>query len=379
MYPAYSRWIHSYRDLPLLLNQWNSVVRWEFQHPLPFIRSREFLWQEGHSAFCTREEAEKEVHQRLSTYQEVYENLLAVAVIPGHKTENEKFAGADFTSSVEAFIPTSGRAVQAATAHHLGQNFARIFDIKFLDADSCMKYAWQTSWGFTTRSLGIMVMTHGDDKGLVLPPAVSPIQVVIIPIFTKKDVETDDHVRKAVTNLEKVLEKIKLRFFVDGRENVTIGFKYNHWELKGVPVRISVGPRDVASNSITVYRRDVSTSTSMTSDDQTVATSISSLLSDIQKNMLERSKERLDSSLVSVTCWAEFLEVVSRGKLALALWCGRSECENDIKTGTFDQNECKSVKSLCVPFQYKTKELVRESCFACSFPSKQWTLFGKSY
>ena len=243
MYPAYAKWIRSHRDLPLRLNQWCNVVRWEFKHPQPFLRTREFLWQEGHSAFATKAEADAEVLEILELYRRVYEEFLAVPVIKGRKSENEKFAGGLYTTTVEAFIPTSGRGIQGATSHCLGQNFAKMNDITFEDGKREKALVWQNSWGITTRTIGVMVMVHGDDKGLVLPPKVASFQVVIVPcgISASNEATVRDDVHATAVRLRDELKAAGVRAHVDLRDNQTPGWKYNHWELKGVPLRLEVG------------------------------------------------------------------------------------------------------------------------------------------
>merc|ERR1719412_2932060 len=259
MYPAYAKWIQSYRDLPIKLNQWNNVVRWEFKHPQPFLRTREFLWQEGHTAFATFNEAKEEVLTILDLYRQIYEDILAVPVIIGKKTEKEKFAGGEYTTTTEAYIASAGRAIQGATSHHLGQNFSKMFDIVFEDPDTGeKKYVYQNSWGFTTRSLGVLIMVHGDNQGLVLPPKVACIQVVIVPCGITASLAEED--RKALyrtcEEYESKFKSVGVKVRGDYRENYSPGWKFNHWELKGVPIRMEVGPRDVKNNQVVLVRRD---------------------------------------------------------------------------------------------------------------------------
>jgi len=264
MYPYYAQWIRSHRDLPLRLNQWTNVVRWEFKYPTPFIRSREFLWQEGHTAFATKQEADDEVVEILGLYRQVYRELLAVPVIQGKKSSKEQFAGALYTTTVEAFIPETGKGIQGATSHCLGQNFSRMFGIEYETEDKAggeagtgRAHAWQNSWGLTTRSLGVAIMTHGDDRGLVLPPRVAPKQCVIIPIPNSK---TPPDVQAAmlakVKELRAALEARGVRCETDARVDKTPGWKYNAWELKGVPVRVELGPRDMDGGVVVLARRD---------------------------------------------------------------------------------------------------------------------------
>lgn len=261
IYPYYSKWIRNNRDLPLKMNQWCNVVRWEFKNPIPFIRGREFLWQEGHSCFSTRKEADEEVLEVLELYRKVYEELCAVPVIKGKKTESEKFAGGDYTTTCEVFIPESGRSIQSCTAHSLSQNFSKMFDIQYettqvVDGKNISKkqYVWQNSWGFSTRSLGVIVMTHSDDNGLVLPPKIAPMQIVIIPLyFTNADNnKTDVYCRE----IEKRLKQIGIRVYFDNDNNHRAGNKFNIYELRGVPLRLEIGPRDIEKCVATYCRRD---------------------------------------------------------------------------------------------------------------------------
>jgi prolyl-tRNA synthetase len=240
MYPSFKKWIRSHRDLPLKINQWCNVVRWEFKNPMPFIRTREFLWQEGHTAHASLLDASAEVYQVLDMYESVYAHLLAVPVIKGNKTESEKFAGALYTTTVEAFIPGSGRGIQAATSHNLGQNFAKMFGIDFADDKGDKRTVWQNSWGMTTRSIGIMIMLHADNKGLVLPPRVAPIQVVLVPVVMKECSmqQLGEYMRGLVAELEAAGIRTKL----DDAQHHNPGWKYNHWEMKGVPIRVEVRP-----------------------------------------------------------------------------------------------------------------------------------------
>jgi prolyl-tRNA synthetase len=254
MYPFFAKWIRSHRDLPLEINQWCNVVRWEFKDATPFLRSREFLWQEGHTAHTSYEEAQKRVLSILELYKQVYEDLLAVPVIKGQKTEIEKFAGGYHTTTVEAYINGSGRAIQGATSHNLGQNFGKMFKIYYEDDQGERAIPWQTSWGLTTRTIGVTVMAHGDNKGLVLPPRVAPIQVIIMPI-TMKNVDYSELLNYA-EEIKSILKRKEVRADVDSRQNYTPGWKFNHWEQKGVPIRVEVGPRDLANKQMRLVRRD---------------------------------------------------------------------------------------------------------------------------
>uniref|UniRef100_A0A183E3Z8 proline--tRNA ligase n=1 Tax=Gongylonema pulchrum TaxID=637853 RepID=A0A183E3Z8_9BILA len=253
MYPSYAKWVQSHRDLPIRLNQWCNVVRWEFKHPTPFLRTREFLWQEGHTAFQTAAEAEEEVFTILDLYAKVYTDLLAIPVTKGRKSEKEKFAGGDFTTTVEAFVPVNGRGIQGATSHHLGQNFSKMFNISFEDPETGKRsFAWQNSWGMTTRTIGAMIMIHGDDSGLVLPPRVAPLQVIVIPvgITAQMDEETKKKIIVKAEEIAKNLKNSNIRAESDLRDNYSPGWKFNHWELKGVPIRLEIGPMDLAKSQV---------------------------------------------------------------------------------------------------------------------------------
>ena len=319
MYPAYSKWIRSHRDLPLRLNQWTNVVRWEFKHPTPFLRTREFLWQEGHSAFATRAEADVEVLQILDLYARVYEELLAVPVIKGRKSEKEKFAGGLYTTTVEAFIPTNGRAIQGATSHCLGQNFSKMFHIEFVDTDTQTKLVWQNSWGLTTRTIGVCVMVHGDDQGLVLPPRVAPVQVVVILIFSK---ETDAQRAEMTRAAEETVAKLVaagIRVKIDDRDNYSGGWKFAHWEQKGVPLRLELGSRDMASGTFAAVRRLDGAKFSVPLGDAAVP-AIATALTTIQADMLAKARAVRDSHVSIVTRWEDFVPALDRGDLVLAPW-----------------------------------------------------------
>lgn len=396
MYPAYSDWIKSHRDLPLKLNQWSNVVRWEFKYPTPFLRTREFLWQEGHTAHATFEDAEAMVMDILDLYRRVYEDLLAVPVIPGYKTEAEKFAGGYRTTTVEAYIAGSGRAIQGATSHHLGQNFGKMFDITFQDDKGKTEIAWQTSWGLTTRSIGVMVMVHGDDTGLVLPPRVAPLQVVIVPIFSKKLLPEE-----AAPYCEAILADLKahgIRAKYDDRTMYNPGWKYNHWEQKGVPIRVEVGPRDIEQKNARIVTRH-----NGEKDDipvEGLGQELAKKLDQIQKDMFLKAKEARDPHVVKVTEWKDFVPNLEKHNLVLTPWCGgehqdrekfvkeksreeslaaRGEQGEDEKTST-----SVAAKTLCVPFDQP--ELAKGTkCFASGVDGLEekdatcWVLWGRSY
>ncbi len=363
MYEAYSKWIRSYRDLPLKLNQWCNVLRWEFKHPVPFLRGREFLWQEGHTVYADKKDSEKEVLDILELYRRVFEELLAVPVIKGVKSENEKFAGADYSTSIETMAP-SGKAVQAATSHHLGQRFAKSFNISFLNEKGESALPYQNSWGFSTRSIGAMVLYHGDDKGLVIPPRVAPVQVVVVPIMfedSKKEV-----VAKAV-EISKHLSRVA-RVEVDDREGYTAGWKFNEWELKGVCLRVEIGPKDLAKNSAVVVRRDTGKKEEVKIPD--LIAFIPKELEKMQADMFEKAQKWLDDNTVHAKSWKDFEKAVKEKKLIYASWCCAAECAEKIKS------ETEGVKCLTLPFGH---EKPFAKCILCEKPAKSVGVFAKSY
>ena len=332
MYPSYAKWVQSHRDLPILLNQWCNVVRWEFKHPQPFLRTREFLWQEGHSAHANASDAIKEVYYILDLYAQVYADLLAIPVIKGKKTEKEKFAGGDFTTTVEVFVSASGRGIQAATSHHLGQNFSKMFDISFEDPEAKEKqFAFQNSWGLTTRSIGIIVMVHGDNKGLVLPPRISPKQAVVIPCGITAQLSEDDK-KNLFTKCDELVAELKkagVRAHGDTRDNYSPGWKFNHWELKGIPVRVEIGPRDLQNKQVVCVRRD--NGTKATVELSGVVESIKKLLEDIHQSMLDKAKKELSENLIVCSTFQDLCSNLDKKRLILAPFCGEIKCEENIK------------------------------------------------
>jgi len=392
MYPSYAEWIRSHRDLPLKLNQWTSVVRWEFKDPVPFLRSREFLWQEGHTAHATKEEGDQQVLEILDLYSKIYSDLLAIPTVKGTKSEGEKFAGGLYTTTVEGYIPTTGRGIQAATSHHLGQNFSKMFKIQFEDVKGEKQFAWQTSWGVTTRSLGILFMVHGDDKGLVLPPRVAPIQVVIVPILMKK-VDTAAIIAKA----KEIASSLKEKGFsvnVDDRENYNPGWKFNHWELKGVPLRVEFGPKDFTNNQVVVVRRDTGEKETVSIDN--VLERVPAILDQIQKSLYEKATKTRDEHIVEVREWKDFVPALDGKNLVIVPWCERESCEDDIKKTSGEESKQKNAqkenekgetgtikltgaaKTLCIPFEQRDLD-PDTKCVKCSEKAKRWTLFGRSY
>jgi len=328
-YSLFSKWIRSWRDLPLKMNFWNTALRAEIKGTKPFLRTSEFLWQEGHTVHATKDEAEKEVADILELYKKTIEEELAVPVITGKKSENDKFVGAVYTDTLESLMP-DGKALQMGTSHFLGQNFSKPFDVKYLDETNTETFAWQTSWGVSWRLIGGMIMTHGDDKGLILPPKIAPIQVVIIPIYYTND--DKDSVMQKAHQIKDDLSKIDLRVHLDDREQLTPGFKFNDWEMKGIPIRIEIGPKDIAKKQVVLVRRHNRTKTSLNMDSLT--DEISSVLKNIQKEMFDAAKKILDERIVRVSEYQQFKEQLDNGKMIDCSWCGNQTCEDKIKEET---------------------------------------------
>ena len=380
MYPLFAKWIRSHRDLPFLANQWTNIVRWEFKNPTPFIRTREFLWQEGHTVHATYEEAEQMVYKILEFYRMVYEDLCACPVIPGVKTENEKFPGGAYTTSIEGFLP-NGKGVQCATSHHLGQNFSKMFEIVFLDKEKKKQLAWQTSWGLTTRTIGVLVMMHGDNKGLVLPPKVAPTQVVIVPIKTSKD-NAEEILGKGKEIFEQ-LKKENIRVIFDDSEMHTPGWKYAQWELKGVPIRIEYGKKDLSKGQVTFFCRD--TFEKFTVKFENVVDKIKEMLDTIQKRMFEKQVERVKNSTTHAKDFNAFLEGMNKGKLVYTPWCKDSDCEDKVKEKVKEiaekseaQDTVGTCKTLNMPLkQEKLNE--DDKCFFCGKKAQTWAIWGRSY
>jgi len=365
MYAMYAKWIRSWRDLPIKLNQWCNIVRWETRATKLFLRTREFLWQEGHTAHATKEEADKETLEILNIYKDLMENYLAIPVLAGKKTENEKFAGALYTIAVEALMP-DGKVLQMGTSHNLGQNFAKVFDIKFIGEDEKEHYVWQTSWGISTRVIGALVMVHGDDKGLVLPPKITPVQVVIIPI-PYKDVDKKLILQKAKETLNKLLET-GISTVLDDRAEYTPGWKFNEWELKGVPIRIEIGPRDVKQKQLTLARRDTFEK-KVVKEEEIVDVGIK-LLEEIQNNLFNRAKKFLNEHITTVKTYDEFKKALrKKGGFIKACWCSSPTCEEKIKEET-------GATIRLIPFE---KEEPFSSCVYCGGEGKEVVYFGKAY
>jgi prolyl-tRNA synthetase len=391
MYASFRNWIHSHRDLPLNTNQWCSVVRWEFKYPTPFLRSREFLWQEGHTVHATEEEAMQMVRDTLDIYRRAYEELLAVPTLCGRKSEKEKFAGGDQTLTTEVLVRGSGRAVQGATSHLLGQNFAKMFNISYLDEHNSPQIPYQTSWGFTTRSIGVGIMSHGDDQGLVWPPRVAPTQVVIVPVprAGKTPLETLTPLCAAV---ESALREAGVRVHLDQREHVTSGWKYNHWEQKGVPIRIEVGGAELESGTLALRLRwDGSRLSEQFSAEngEEFAHRIHVLLEEIQENMYQRARGETDESVEQIFRWEDFVPCIDRGHLALTPFCNEGEWEEEVKRRSKEEalrgleedvrtSVSAAAKSLCMPLEQPPLE-EGAVCFISGKPATTWMLWGRSY
>lgn len=359
----WAKWIQSYRDLPLLMNQWANVVRWEMR-PRLFLRTAEFLWQEGHTAHATREEAEEEVFRMLDVYADFAREMAAVPVIEGRKSESEKFAGAVASYSIEAMM-RDGRALQSATSHDLGQNFARAFDITYQDPEGGLEHCWTTSWGLSTRFVGAIVMTHGDDQGLRLPPRLAPVQVVIVPIW--RDEEEKARVMEVVERVKKQLADLRLE--VDDREQETPGFKFNYWELRGVPVRIEIGPRDVESGQALLARRDVPGRGGKTSVPlEKIAAEVPELLEQVQHALYEQARDFLEEHTAEPETYEEFRETVARG-FARARWCGNPACEDRV------QSDCKAT-TRCIPLDQPQGS---GRCVVCGEPAEEIAVWARAY
>jgi len=364
MYDAYAKWIRSYRDLPLKLNQWVNVLRWEFKHPVPFLRSREFLWQEGHTVFAKKEDADNEVLDILKLYKRTFEELLAVPVIMGKKSDNEKFAGADYSTSVETLTP-SGKAVQAATSHHLGQRFAKSFGITYLDENGNKSIPYQNSWGFSTRSIGAMILYHGDDKGLIVPPRVAPLHAIIVPIMfedTKKKIIAEAH------HVAEQLKKTGITVSVDDRDNVTPGWKFNEWELKGVCLRIELGPKDIEKKQAVVVRRDTGKKEFIALTE--LAKYIPEELERMQKDLFTKAQKFMKDNTVHAKNWNEFEKAIKEKKIIYAPWCCTPECAEHIKTQT-DGGKC-----LTLPYDAPK---ATGKCIKCEQLATAIGLFAKTY
>ena len=362
---TYKNWITSYRDLPILCNQWANVVRWEMRTRL-FLRTAEFLWQEGHTAHATKEEAMEETEKMVQVYAKFARDYMALPVIVGRKTESEKFAGAVDTLCIEAMMQ-DGKALQAGTSHFLGQNFAKAFDVKYTTKEGTQEYVWATSWGTSTRLMGALIMAHGDNNGLVLPPKLAPIHVVMVPIF-----KTDEEHAAIIAVMEALAEKLKaasLSVKIDDRDNVRSGFKYAEWELKGVPVRISIGPRDLQNGTVEIARRDTLAKEFVNAD--AAAGRIVDLMDEIQNNIYNKALKFREENTYVVDTWDDFKEKIEKGGFLLCHWDGTRETEEKIK-------ELTKATIRCIPMD---TDVMKEEgkCVYSGKPSKQRVIFARSY
>ena len=356
----YSKWLKSWRDLPIVYNQWCNVLRWE-KETRPFLRSREFLWQEGHTIHETAEEAKQRTIQMLEIYADVIENLLAIPVLKGRKTKKEQFAGAEATYTVESLMH-DGRALQAGTSHYFGQNFTKPFEIKFQNREGKEEYAYQTSWGISTRLIGGIIMAHGDNRGLKLPPKVAPIQAVIVPIAMHKE-----GVKEKAEELYNTLKK-DYRMELDIRDQYSPGYKFNDWEMRGVPVRIELGPRDIENGVCVVVRRDTSEKIEMKIDE--LKEKLSGILDDIQSNMYQICKDRVKQKTTIANTLEEFEKNINENQgYVKTMWCGDVECENKIK-------ELTGAHSRCIPFE---QEKVGDRCVCCGKKADTMVVWGRQY
>lgn len=354
----YKNAIQSYRDLPQVLNQWCSVVRWE-KETRPFLRSREFLWQEGHTAHATEEEAEERTIQMLNVYADFLENVLAIPVIKGRKTEKEKFAGATATYTVEALMH-DGKALQSGTSHNFGDGFAKAFGIQYTDKDNTLKYVHQTSWGMTTRVIGAVIMVHGDNSGLVLPPRIAPVQVMIIPIQQRKE-----GVLEKAAELKEMLKDFRVK--IDDTEK-SPGWKFSEQEMRGIPLRVEVGPKDIEAGKCVICRRDTREKTEVSFEE--LPGKVREILDKMQVEMLERARAHRDAHTYTAADYEEFKKIFEeKTGFVKAMWCGEQACEDKIK-------EELSVTSRCMPF---TQERISEKCVCCGKPAKKMVYWGKAY
>lgn len=362
MYDSYAKWIRSWRDLPLRINQWCNVLRWEVKQTKLFLRTREFLWQEGHCVYETEEECDKEAIIFLNEYKKLCENMLAIPVSEGKKTDKERFAGAKTTYTLEALMP-DGKALQMGTSHNLGQNFAKAFKIKFLGKDEKEYLPWQNSWGFSTRLIGAVVMMHSDDKGLVLPPKIAPTQIVIVPIYKS---DNKDNVIQKANEIKNRLKAYAVE--LDDRDGYTPGWKFNEWELKGVPLRIEIGPKDIEKKQVVLVRRDNNKKefVNLTQLDEKVKDA----LGDIQNSLFEKAKNFLNTNTTEVSEWNDFVKQIKNRKLVKASFCGKVECEELIKDKTG------GATSRLIPLE-QPKSI--GNCVHCGKEGKFLVYFAKAY
>ncbi len=362
MYESYSKWIRSWRDLPLKYNQWNNVVRWEFKHPVPFLRTREFLWNEGHTVYASEKEAKAEEKKVIGIYKDVCEEFLALPSLIGRKSEKEKFAGAEYSTSMEFFMP-NGRAIQGPDFHHDGQHFAKAYEIEFLDKDGKKKYVWQNTFAISTRMLGVMFAVHSDSKGLILPPKIAPNKVVIVPILF------DDSKEKVLAKAREIATKLKkYDALLDDREGYSPGHKFNEWELRGIPIKIEIGPKDLKKNEVIAVRRDNGSKNSVKIKD--LDKYIGKTLDDIQDNLFKKAKKLLYDNIVEAKSMNELIKAVNNKKIAFASLCNSSGCEDELKEKTG------GAKVLNIP-DSQPKSFGK--CAVCGDKAHYWVYIGRSY
>ncbi len=369
--PFMSKWVRSHRDLPLRLNQWANIVRWEATDTRPFLRTREFLWQEGHTAHADESAADEETMLRLEQYKEVIEEHLAIPSILGYKPEHDKFPGAKYTTTIETLMP-DGKSIQSGTSHQLGQNFAEAFDIEFEDENAETRTCWTTSWGLSTRTVGALIMAHGDNDGLKLPPTVAPVQVVIVPIYQ------DDNRQEVLEYAEEVNEELsEFRTEVDARDHRSPGYKFNEWELKGVPLRLEIGPNEVSDAEVTAVRRDTDEQESIPVGE--AEEEVEQLLYDVQRSMYNRLEEYLEENIREAESKQEILGIIGKNRgYVKAKWCGEESCEEEVKQEV-------AAEIVVLPFREDSKpEEIREEeiegeCAVCGENAKKWVYFAKNY
>ncbi|MEM3405453.1 MAG: proline--tRNA ligase [Candidatus Pacearchaeota archaeon] len=361
MYDSYSKWIRSYRDLPLRLNQWNNVVRWEFKNPIPFLRTREFLWNEGHHVYSNEKELNEDKEKILKIYYNFMKEYMALPGIIGRKTEKEKFAGAKATYTIEVILP-NGKAIQGPDYHDDGQNFSKAYNIKYLDEDGKEKYVYQSTYAISTRMLGVMFIVHSDNKGLILPPKLAPIQIVIVPIFFEKSKEK---VLKEAKELEKKLKNYNV--FLDSRENYKPGFKFNEWELKGVPLRIEIGPKDIEKNQVVIVKR--TTNEKRIVKIKNIEKEVKKTLEEIHNELYEKALKLMNESILIAKDFEELKRIINNKKIALTTLCSSEGCEEKIKEET-------SAKTLNIP---EDKKIGNEKCIICNKKASYYVYIGKSY
>jgi prolyl-tRNA synthetase len=362
-YSMFAKWITSYRDLPLKINFWNTALRAEIKATKPFVRTSEFLWQEGHTVHATEEEAEQEVMAILEIYRQLIEEYLAVPAVRGFKSDKEKFVGAKYTTTLEGMM-ADGKALQMGTSHHLAQNFAKPFGIKYLGKDTKEHLAWQTSWGVSWRLIGALIMVHGDDKGLIIPPRIAPVQVVIVPIHKDKDAQP---VKEAAHGVAAELRQAGVRVHVDDRDEYTSGWKFNEWEMKGVPLRINIGARDMEKGQVEFVRRDNREKAQV--ERARMVETANALLDRLQADLFARAKNLLDGYVAAPASYGEFQAAVEKGGFARSGWCGALECELKIKEET-------GADIRVIPFDQAG---MAEKCVYCGQPAKKVAMFGRAY